>query len=281
MAIDVTDVRSHADIQIMHAIDVISKSNDRRKVFEEIYRGKSNGKNAEDIALKLQMSEVRVLQEALVLKKAQIIKVIKQKNRLTYIKDDFISLNKKKIVRLANDKVARERFRARLNPNASGVIIKTAQTRKNINVTYVAIDEIDSFKKVVSVRLEKGTDNVPILEETFKQGLKRILNEWGEFKDWGGEGDDLFTTRLMVNGKRMPAAFGLKGRGTKGKLTPGKLGKQGDQIQRLFKSPANIFVIQYWGQIAESVYEQMKELATAKSARGQESILDLSLYYLL
>jgi hypothetical protein len=44
------------------------------------------------------------------------------------------------------------------------------------------------------------------------------------------------------------------------------MGKNGDQIQRLFKTAACVFIVQYWGQVAESVVEQMAEFAKAKSA---------------
>ena len=64
---------------------------------------------------------------------------------------------------------------------------------------------------------------------------------------------------------RKRVAFGLKGRATTGVLTPKKLGKNGDQIQRLFKSPADIFLIAYQGQIDESVVYQMQQFAIAKS----------------
>jgi predicted transcriptional regulator len=272
MAIDTTDVRSNANVQIMHAVDVIYRSEDRRKVFEEIYRGKSNGKTAEEIASKINIDKVRVLQEALVLCKTKIVKKEKIRGRLTYLKDDFFSQYKEKILRLATDKLTRENFRAKLNPTSSSVVVKLPSSRKTIDIKHLTIDEIDSFEKVVNVGLAVGTENSPILEETFKKGLQRILSERGVFKDWGGEGDDLFSTRLILNGKRIPVAFGLKGRGTKGKLTPKKLGKQGDQIQRLFRGPAEVFLIQYWDQIAESVSEQMKLIATAKSVREGKRI---------
>ena len=55
-------------------------------------------------------------------------------------------------------------------------------------------------------------------------------------------------------------------------LIPKKMGKNGDQIQRLFRSPAQIFLIQYNGQIAESVLEQMKEFSIAKSAKENQKI---------
>jgi hypothetical protein len=50
------------------------------------------------------------------------------------------------------------------------------------------------------------------------------------------------------------------------------MGKNADQIQRLFKSPAQIFIIQYHGQINESVLDQMHSLATAKSAQESRTI---------
>ena len=44
------------------------------------------------------------------------------------------------------------------------------------------------------------------------------------------------------------------------------MGKQGDQIQRLFRAPADAFFVQYWAQISESIIEQMQSFAYTKSA---------------
>jgi uncharacterized Fe-S cluster-containing protein len=44
------------------------------------------------------------------------------------------------------------------------------------------------------------------------------------------------------------------------------MGRNGDQIQRLFRSPADVFIVQYWNQVDETVSEQMKQFASAKSA---------------
>jgi len=46
------------------------------------------------------------------------------------------------------------------------------------------------------------------------------------------------------------------------------MGKNGDQIQRLFNSPAEVFIIQYEGPVSESVYELMTELAKARAVSG-------------
>ena len=56
----------------------------------------------------------------------------------------------------------------------------------------------------------------------------------------------LSSTRLRIEGERRAAAFAFKGPGKTGRLTPRKMGKNGDQIQRLSKCPAEVFLIQYW-----------------------------------
>ncbi len=106
----------------------------------------------------------------------------------------------------------------------------------------------------------------------FKNGVAAILGEQGPFKDWGGESRDLSSTRVRLGGKRRIAAFAFKGPGQTGKLTPGKMGKNGDQIQRLVRCPAEIFIVQYWAQIDDSVIEQLKALVTLKSYLEDEQL---------
>jgi hypothetical protein len=50
------------------------------------------------------------------------------------------------------------------------------------------------------------------------------------------------------------------------------MGKDGDQIQRLFRAPADVFLVQYWGQIDETILEQMRLMATAKSLFEKRTI---------
>ena len=77
---------------------------------------------------------------------------------------------------------------------------------------------------------------------------------------------------MLKKGKRISAAFGLKGRGTKGILVPKKMGKRGDQITRLFRAPAELFLIQYWAQIDESILEAMATQAKLKSLYDAKKI---------
>jgi len=67
-------------------------------------------------------------------------------------------------------------------------------------------------------------------------------------------------------------AFAFKGKGKKGVLKPKDFGKNGDQISRLFQMDAQVFVLQYWGQLDQSVYELMRSLAVARSALNQQRV---------
>ena len=48
------------------------------------------------------------------------------------------------------------------------------------------------------------------------------------------------------------------------------MGKNGDQIQRLFDTPASVFIVQYEGEVKESIYKLMEELAKARAITGGE-----------
>lgn len=66
----------------------------------------------------------------------------------------------------------------------------------------------------------------------------------------------------------MCAAFALKGKATKGTLTPKMMGKNGDQISRLFGSSAQMFLVVYHGKIDESVVQQLAVFSIAKAISG-------------
>ena len=265
MPIEVSDVRSSPHDQIAHAARVIGKSMDRRRVFSAIYKGKRKVKTVTELVELTSLHRIRVLQEAGVLSNNRIIQKIKIGKELAYEKDPFYSQNKSKILSLAGRKEKLEKFPTKINPKTKEISVIVSIPKKMVNVKQLTIDDIDSFAEVRRLKLPTQS-NLPFDERKFKLGLQRILNEKGTFQDWGGELDDLFSTRLTIRGERKNVAFGLKGKGTKGILTPKKMGKRGDQIQRLFRAPADVFILQYWNQIDESVIEQMKQFAVAKSA---------------
>jgi hypothetical protein len=133
---------------------------------------------------------------------------------------------------------------------------------KRINAVMITCDDFDDFAAVRKIR---SAPHRAISEEAFQSGIQKLIGEKGKFVDWGGERNDLMTTKVRLKGKRVAAAFAFKGPGKKGILTPQKFGKNGDQIQRLFTSPADIFIVQYHDQIAETVLEQMLIFAQFKS----------------
>jgi len=264
MPIETTDVRSNPNEQIAHAAKSIGKSMDRAKVFLAIHTGKKVYKTVAEIASVTGLSRKRVLEEAVKLYNDDIVTRDKIDGELAYKKDKFLAQNKNRILRLAKNPAELASLPTKATPRATTVIHHIVRAvKKSPNVKHITIDDVESFSK--SRGMSAGTVSIPVEEKSFKDGLKAILGEEGEFHDWGGESDDLFTTRLVIGGSRKAAAFGLKGRGTRGILYASKMGKRGDQIQRLFGAPAEVFVVQYWGQVDERVYELMEKLATSKS----------------
>lgn len=127
------------------------------------------------------------------------------------------------------------------------------------------IDDIDSFSKVRAIDREMVTDLLDengflnVAEDVIQTLLEEILGVPNHKKDWGGEENDLYTGNLSFHGKRRPSAFALKGRGTKKNyLEISDCGKNGDQLVRLFQSPAEIFVVQFVGAISESVIKDVE-----------------------
>ena len=268
----VTDVRSSPADQIAHAVDVLGRATQRIAVFKAIYTGKKAAKAVNEIATATGLDRIRVLQEGKRLADNQIVRQIGVAGSTAYQKDRFYAAQKSKILQLVRDPAAYAKFPTNARPKPTlPAIIKIEIPRAVVRVKLTTVDDIDSFSRLARLRSEP--ESLPAIEEArFKRGIASILNEEGRFQDWGGEKNDLFTTKLRLLGRRHAAAFAFKGPGTKGTLVPGKLGKNGDQLQRLFSSPATVFFVQYHGQIAQSVVEQMEEFAKARSVAVGETI---------
>ncbi|NMO53432.1 hypothetical protein HH310_19855 [Actinoplanes sp. TBRC 11911] len=98
-------------------------------------------------------------------------------------------------------------------------------------------------------------------EETVKRTLAAIIGELFVHKDWGGEKSDLYSARLQVQGRYMSTAWLLKGPGFPKPMTVKALGKNGDQIVRLFSEPAELLVIQHCHEITPNVVSTMETFA--------------------
>jgi DNA-binding transcriptional regulator GbsR (MarR family) len=252
----VTDLSSNAQENIAHAAQTIGRSSHRRKVFSAIYTGKKMVKTATEISRATGLPVIRVLQEAKKLADNNVVKSIRKAGRKAYEKIGFFHSHKKRILSLAESPEKLRQYPTKRNPtSASQRVLKLVLKTRPDQARRLSVDDLESFKRVRSLR--RGDDSADSVSEiAFKKGLLRIIGEKGKFQDWGGETSDLFTTRLKRGNKRLAAAFAL---------TPGKMGKNGDQIQRLVQAPAEVFLVQYCRQIDGSVLSQLADLVRAKA----------------
>lgn len=272
MAIAVSDPRSNSNDQIAHAASALRSSPRRTKVFIEIYRGKKKAKTVPELMRATKLGQVAVLQDGGKLAGLHIVNQVKIDGRIAYEKDLFIATNKNKILALASNPKKLKEYPTKYNQRSSGipkasfrVIVQGAK----VQITQVTCDDFEQFAKIKKV---KSATKQVISEKAFKAGIQKLIGDKGDFQDWGGEKNDLYTTKLRFRGQRRPVAFAFKGPGMQGTLTPKKLGKNGDQIQRLFLSAAEIFIVQYHSQIDQSVIEQMVAFATMNSVREGKRI---------
>lgn len=261
----VSDVGSNAEENVAHAAKVIGRSTHRRKVFDAIYTGKRRTKTVSELMRTTSLSHTRVLDAGKRLADNRLVGATKLNGETAYEKVDFFHSNKRRILSLASSPAKLKAFPTKRSPVATTRVVQVRLSSQRAQVQHLTVDDIDSFRRVRSISNSEPEIGDELSEAEFKRGLQRILGEDGRFKDWGGEISDLFTTQFRVGGARRPTALALKGPGTKGKLTPGKMGKNGDQIQRLFEAPAEVFLVQYCRQVDSAVPTQMRQLAVVKS----------------
>lgn len=126
-------------------------------------------------------------------------------------------------------------------------------------------EAIDCFAKICEVPPGKSVSDLDLLrnipEREVKQAFAEIISEAHVPKDWGGERSDLFSSRVTIDGDRISAAFLFKGPAKFRPLTNAGLGKNGDQIDRLFTEPADLLVLQHCHEITSSVRGAMRAYA--------------------
>jgi len=98
-------------------------------------------------------------------------------------------------------------------------------------------------------------------EDTVKRAFAALIGESYVPKDWGGERSDLYTSRVFARGRQMSAAWLFKGPSYPRAMDVKALGKNGDQIDRLFTEPAELLVLQHCHQIKPSVVGMMDSYA--------------------
>lgn len=263
-----TDVRSNVDDQVVNIARLLGRSKQKRDVFESVYFGKTATKSIASIVARTRLTEKTILTIGRHLAAHHAFFQVKLDGRVAYKKDDFLAARKDEILRLAVNPNKRESIQTKSNPGGGKGHIKTVvkvirEGRPRFRIHLVSIDDVDSFS--AARKLKRDGDLPSTISETaFKNGVQKIVKYHYTQKDWGGEINDLSST-LRLGGETLRASFQFKGPAKQGKLTPAKLGKNADQIQRLFTSPAQVFFVQYHSEIADSVVMQMEAFATVKA----------------
>ena len=127
----------------------------------------------------------------------------------------------------------------------------------------------ESEKSVPELSLLKS-----IPEQNIKLAFAEILHEGSVPKDWGGEKSDLFTSNVSLDGRRLPTAFLLKGPAKFSPMTMRHLGKNGDQIERLFNEPADLLILQHCHEVTNPVRATMRAYASRIHDLRYFTILD-------
>lgn len=99
-------------------------------------------------------------------------------------------------------------------------------------------------------------------EAQVKQAIAAIVGEPVVPNDWGGETCDLWTPRLMVDGRPSSAAWLLKGPSRFAPMTIAMLGKHGDQVERLARTSAELLVVQHCHEIRPEVFTMLRSIAS-------------------
>jgi hypothetical protein len=134
------------------------------------------------------------------------------------------------------------------------------------DAAHVWPQQIDQFRGVnFTARLTKSDLDVlrGIPEEQIKRWFADLIGEPDVPKDWGGEQFDLWTSRLSMDDEPLRAAIAFKGPAAFHPMTIADLGKNGDQIDRLDATAADLLVVQHCHSITAPVVNMLRTYATS------------------
>jgi hypothetical protein len=137
----------------------------------------------------------------------------------------------------------------------------------------IPIDAIDSFRRAAEVSPQSVaaiSRPLALPERDVKRLVAEIIGEPYVAADWGGEADDLSSDRVLLGGRRVATSFIFKGPGEKGTLTLAKMGRNGDQLDRMLSQPADLFVIQHCEAVSTAVRRHLRRGIIALRATGNK-----------
>lgn len=256
--------------KVEHAAKILRASKHAKNVFKLVYRGKRGYKTVDDMRQEIRGFNTNTYVAANRLAAENILEKKRHQRRDVYYKISFYTHNRDRILRLSENSK-----RLKLYPTKRKTSVNYGKTtfifHTKPQVQQLSVDDFDSFKNVRSISSGNLVSVKKMAERKINRGICNILTQ-GEKKDWGGERNDIFSTRVKINGKRTVSSFALKGKGTKGTLTPKKMGKNGDQISRLFEGTAVVHFVVHNDSIQESILDLMQTHAIRKSIETGKKI---------
>ena len=156
----VADFRSNPNDQIRAAVEAIGKSEDRRKVFEAVYKGKKALKTVDEIALATGLSSKRVLEEGKRLGARGILTQTKYNKRVAYVKDHFFASHKATILRLVANPEGLKKLPTKNNPVVRMQVETISIPSKLVRAKLVTIDEIQSFNRASPAHTRTGVRHI-------------------------------------------------------------------------------------------------------------------------
>lgn len=147
-----------------------------------------------------------------------------------------------------------------------------------LNGLEVHIEQIDSFSlahekpRATTRRALDLLKSIP--EQDVKDAFAEIIGEAMVPKDWGGEKSDMFSSGVVLDGNRVSTAFAFKGPAKFRPMTLAELGKNGDQIYRLYEEPADLLVLQHCHEITPPVRRVMRAFAQQMGNPRSYCIID-------
>ena len=253
----------------------LGRSVNRHLVFDQINKGKRAVWSAQEIATAQGLDLKAVLTEGQKLFDGEVV-TREPGLPVRYRKRSIVQRNKRKIKEIALSKGKRKKAENALKPTVHVTVNQGAKLR-SAKATFISADQIEQFRLMRTVprsQISRNSAVPPLSEEAFKLGIIKLIGEPYELKDWGGEQLDIFSTRPKVKGTRRTTGFALKGPGSaSGMLTPAKMGKNGDQIQRLIDDSISVAVVQYEGQVGQSIFNLMARLSGHKAHQSGSDFL--------
>jgi hypothetical protein len=132
--------------------------------------------------------------------------------------------------------------------------------------------EIESFARAAEVEPADVASlryPLPILEDDVKRAILHILGEPFEQRHSGAELSDIFTPRVRLGGREVVGAFMLKGRGLVGPLRAKNAGDVGNQVTKLSRTGADVFIVQHVHEIDMDVRTQLEHSIAHARTHGR------------